>query len=241
MNESAPRNSPPDGASGGQSDNADSVGRALAGTGFGKAGEGSIAGAVGGTWGIVNSILPGLLFVVVFTITRALTPSLVASVGAGVVLFVIALLRRKPVSQTIGGLVGLAVCAAFSLRTGNAADYFVPGFYITGSAAVIYAASIFAKWPLIGIIAGYLRNEIWRSDKGKMRLYRRVTWMWVAMFLLRLGIQLPLFFTGHIVALGTLRLVLGVPLFALVIWISWVIIRQAPTGETTRAPTLRSK
>ncbi|GAB3558447.1 DUF3159 domain-containing protein [Spelaeicoccus albus] len=215
------------------------VAKALAGTGFGKAADGSVAGAIGGVWGIVDSVLPGLLFVVVYTITRLLVPSLVAAVGAGLVLLAIALIRRQPVGQAIGGFVGVAICAVFSLRSGNAASYFVPGFFITGSAAVLYAVSIFVRWPLIGIIVGYLRGEAWREDPAKMRLYRGITWMWVGMFGLRLAIQLPLYFTDHVVALGTLRLVLGVPLFALVIWISWLIIRQAPATPGDQARPLR--
>lgn len=219
----------------------DRMAKALSGTGFGKAADGSVAGAVGGVWGIVDSILPGLLFVVVYTITRALIPSLIAAVGSGVVLLGIAAIRRKPVGQAIGGFVGVAICAVFSLRSGDAADYFVPGFFITGSAAVLYAVSIFVRWPLIGIIVGYLRGEAWRREPAKMRLYRGITWMWVGMFVLRLAIQLPLFFTGHVVALGTLRLILGVPLFALVIWISWMIIRQAQATQADSVPPLRQQ
>ena len=37
--------------------------------------------------------------------------------------------------------------------------------------------------------------------------------------------QLPLYLTGAVVALGVARVAMGVPLFTVVIWLSWLILR----------------
>lgn len=68
----------------------------------------------------------------------------------------------------------------------------------------------------------------WRKDPVLMKKYTVVTWLWVAMFALRLGVQGPLYLAGtdFIAALGTARLVMGLPLFALVLWLTWRIVRQ---------------
>lgn len=68
----------------------------------------------------------------------------------------------------------------------------------------------------------------WRKDPISMKKYTIVTWLWVAMFALRLGVQGPLYLAGtdFIAALGTARLVMGLPLFALVLWLTWRIVRQ---------------
>jgi hypothetical protein len=48
--------------------------------------------------------------------------------------------------------------------------------------------------------------------------------LWAGVFALRLLIQLPLYITEQIGYLGTARLLMGVPLFALTIWISWLLL-----------------
>lgn len=69
----------------------------------------------------------------------------------------------------------------------------------------------------------------WRKDRKLYTAYTTVTWMWIGMFAARIVVQLPLYLAGedYIAALGTARLVMGVPLFALVLWLSWRIIRQS--------------
>lgn len=63
-----------------------------------------------------------------------------------------------------------------------------------------------------------------------MKRYTIATWLWIAMFLARLGVQAPLYFAGDdaVGALGTARLVMGVPLFALVLWLTWRLIHRTP-------------
>lgn len=76
----------------------------------------------------------------------------------------------------------------------------------------------------------------WRKDPLSLKQYTIATWVWVAMFGLRLGVQGPLYLAGsdHIAALGTARLVMGVPLFALVLWFTWRLVRQP---ESVATPT----
>ncbi len=77
----------------------------------------------------------------------------------------------------------------------------------------------------------------WRKDKKLYAAYTTVTWMWIAMFAARIAVQLPLYLGGEkfIAALGTARLVMGVPLFALVLWLSWRIIRQSAPAASPQA------
>lgn len=65
----------------------------------------------------------------------------------------------------------------------------------------------------------------WRKDPAKMRAYTIATWLWVAMFAIRLAVKTPLYFAGTVAWLGTFHLVLGVPLFALVLFGCWIVIR----------------
>lgn len=74
----------------------------------------------------------------------------------------------------------------------------------------------------------------WRKDPLSLKQYTIATWIWVAMFALRLGVQGPLYLAGsdYIAALGTARLLMGVPLFALVLWFTWRLVRQPESVAT---------
>jgi hypothetical protein len=65
----------------------------------------------------------------------------------------------------------------------------------------------------------------WRKDPSQVRSYSRASWVWVALFSLRLSVQLPLYLAGAIAALGVARVSMGIPLFAVGIWLSWLILR----------------
>jgi hypothetical protein len=41
----------------------------------------------------------------------------------------------------------------------------------------------------------------------------------------RLAVELPLYFADAIQALGALKLVLGVPLYAATLWVTWLLVR----------------
>jgi hypothetical protein len=88
------------------------------------------------------------------------------------------------------------------------------------------------RWPLLGVIVSSLRGSgmEWRKDPLEVRRYSRASWVWVALFSLRLAVQLPLYLAGALAALGVARISMGIPLFAVGIWLSWLILRprEAP-------------
>ncbi len=209
----------------------------------------SVQQALGGPRGAVEAVLPGLLFVVWFTATRDLQQSLVVSVGAAVLAVVARLVTRNSPAQALSGLVGVALCAVVSSRTGEARDFYLPGLLINAGYASVYALSTISfpsirlpgtrwrsspgAWPLIGLLIGPLTGEGlgWRRDPRRMQAYRRVTWMWAAMFVIRLAVQLPLYAAGMIGALGAARLAMGLPLFGLTAYLSWLVLRAVPVAR----------
>lgn len=74
--------------------------------------------------------------------------------------------------------------------------------------------------------AAPLFSTAWRSDRALVRRYTLATWLWIAMFTVRLAVQIPLYFSSSVGWLGTARLVMGVPLWALVLWGTWVLVRR---------------
>ncbi|WP_418276700.1 DUF3159 domain-containing protein [Isoptericola jiangsuensis] len=65
----------------------------------------------------------------------------------------------------------------------------------------------------------------WRSDAGLVRRYTIASWFWVGLFAVRLAVKVPLYLSEEVGWLGTMHLVLGVPLWGLVLWLTWVVVR----------------
>ncbi len=214
--------------------------RAIAGEDF------SFADAVGGVRGLVESVAPGLVFVVAYVATRDLTPSLLASLGVAFVAVVVRLVQRTPVTQAFSGVLGVGIGVVWAWRTGQAQDYFAWGLWVNAAWFLGALVSILVRWPAIGVIVAFLRSEdmSWRTDPAAARERRRftwATWLWVAVFGARLAVQVPLWFQGDDAVgwLGTAKLVMGVPLFAVGLWITWLLVgsRAARADLPDRPPT----
>jgi Protein of unknown function (DUF3159) len=187
--------------------------------------------AMGGVRGIVESILPGLLFLITYTVTRNLWWSVAAPVVIAVVFVVVRLVRRQPVTTAIAGLVGIVISAAIALLTGRPENNFVPGFFINGVILLAMLTSIVIRRPLLGILASLLLSDPgWRQDRAQLRVAYIATWFWVGLAVIRLGVELPLYFLHDTSALAAARLVTGVPLYAVILWLTWLVMRTAWTA-----------
>lgn len=183
--------------------------------------------AMGGWRGILESVLPSLAFVILYTVTQHLVLSLGVSVGLAAIFTVVRLIQRQPVSAALGGLIATVAAAALALWTGRAEDNFVWGFFTNGAYGTAFLVSALVGWPLIGLAVGFLMGEgtRWRTDKRKRRVFFWLSIAWAALFAARLLVQLPLYFAGDVTALGTLKLVMGLPLFAPLVAVTWLAVR----------------
>ncbi|MEX3508283.1 DUF3159 domain-containing protein [Kocuria carniphila] len=192
-----------------------------------KHGQLDVLHAVGGWRGLIEAVLPGLIFLVVFLLTQQLGIALIASLATAAVFAVLRLAQRQSLMQSITGLIGVAVCALFARAGGQALDYYVPGFFINIAWFIGLSISTAVGWPLLGVFYGYVRGEgmEWRKDRRRRTAYQRATLLLIGMFAARLLVQVPLYFAENVAALGVTRLVMGVPLYALVLWLGWMMTR----------------
>lgn len=182
--------------------------------------------------------IPLALFTVVYAAGRDLALSLWIAVGSGVALAAIRLLRREPLQNVVAGLVGLGLAAFLAARTGRAEDVFLPGLVINVGYGLAYLVSIIVRWPLLGVFVGLVTGQgmSWRDDPALLRAYTKASALWVVMFALRLAVQVPLYLAGddRLGWLAGARLVMSWPLFLLVAYLSWVIIRPAHRAHAER-------
>ncbi|MDO8107916.1 DUF3159 domain-containing protein [Isoptericola sp. b441] len=191
----------------------------------------SFAEAVGGVRGVVESTAPGLVFVVVYVVTRALTPALATALVVAVGAVLVRLVQRTPVTQALSGVLGVGIGVAWAWWTGRAQDYFAGGLLANLGYLVAMVGSIAARWPAVGVVVALLRGEdmAWRTDPGRAaerRRFRWATWVMAAVFALRLAVQVPLYLAGEgaVAALGTAKLAMGLPLFAVALWLTWRLV-----------------
>jgi hypothetical protein len=188
--------------------------------------------ALGGKRGLVDSGLPALVFLVVFNLSdKNINTAIWAALNLSAVLTFYRLIKRETLQHAFSGLIGVGICALISRRSGNAADFYLPGLWINAGYGALYAFTNLIKWPILGVLLGPILGEnfLWRKDPKRLRAYINAGWLWVGLFISRLVVQYPLYESGNINALGTARLLMGYPLFILVAWGSWLILKRVPT------------
>lgn len=194
----------------------------------------SVIDSIGGVRGVIESVLPSLVFLVVFLVTRDLALT-VKVCGALCALEVLArLVQRQTIAGALSGVVMMLICLYAAYKSNDARNYYLPGCIINAVWAVALLASQAFRAPGIGLIVEFVRRppadgvrawyRAWHGDAALLRAYTVATWVWIAMFVVRDAFQVPLYFSGNVGVLGTVTLVLGVPLFALVCWVSYLII-----------------
>jgi hypothetical protein len=192
---------------------------------------------LGGGRGIADSGLPAIAFVGAYTASgQELTVAIWVAVGVAAVMTVIRLARRETLQFALAGFAGVALAAFVADRTGKAENFFLPGLLLNAAYASAYLISIVIRWPLIGVLLESFegRGTGWRKDPQRVKLYSHASWIWVGMFLTRLAVQLPLYAAGALVALGIARAVMGLPIFAIAIWLTWLVLRGGGLAKLQR-------
>jgi hypothetical protein len=194
-----------------------------------------VGAALGGPLGMLESALPPAAFVLAYTVVGLDSkPAAFIALGLGVLLTVARLARGQTLQFAVSGLAGVGIAAFVVARTGKAENFFLPGLLANVAYATACVISNFVRRPAIGLILGAMTGDVSKAPLGQNApQYRRATWMWTALFSLRLAVQLPLYFADALVALGVARVAMGLPLYALGLWTTYLLIRPR---EDTPAP-----
>ncbi len=188
----------------------------------------SILASMGGWQGIAESVVPGFIFVLIFSLSKEPVLAIIWASVVAAFFIVLRLIRRMSLVQALSGLLGIGLAAWLALREGGATrDYFVTGFITNLAYLVPLGISVLVRWPLVGVLMGLLLREgsTWRKNRYEMRVFTLATLLWVGLFAGRLLVQYPLYLANNLEALGILRLVMGLPLYAAVLWLNWLMVR----------------
>jgi hypothetical protein len=204
----------------------------------------ALLGSIGGVRGIIESVVPTLVFLVLHLILNDVVISTIVPVGVALLFVVARAGARSPMSSAITGAVILGITAALAIVTNKAENNFIPGIVLNSVFVVAFLISIAVRWPLVGVIVALLlgeRAESWRDVPRQRRALTLATWAWVAMFSIRLIVEVPLYLAANASGLAVAKIILSMPLYAVVLVISWLLIRSAFPAAGTNAGDEQSK
>lgn len=194
-----------------------------------------LAELLGGRAGAVDASVPVVAFVLAWVAANASGSLFPINWGAGAAIVAGAgvaawrLYRGRRPRAVLFGLAGVVVAAAIALITGRASDFFLVQIVSNVGSALAWAISIVVRWPLLGVVVGGLLGQRtrWRRDPDLLRGYQRASWAWVAQYVVRLSVFLPLWAADQVVLLGVARTVLSPLLVGLSVLVSWPLLRTA--------------
>lgn len=155
----------------------------------------------------------------------------IGSAAAVVVGAILGGYRLRKGARPLAVLISLLVVmlgALIAIRTGDAADFFLPRLASNALSALAWMISIAIRWPLLGVVVGFAlrQGRRWRHDPVLLRAYSRASWVWVGQYLVRLVVFIPLWLAGATGPLTIAQVVLTWPLVAVCVAVSWWVMRR---------------
>ena len=193
----------------------------------------SLAEILGGRRGALDASIPPVAFVVGWlaagqSIAWGAGAAIVVAVALGIFRFT----RGGKIRALVVSLAAVVAAALIALHTGRAQDFFLLQLMSNVASALLWAASIVIRWPLLGVVVGLVLGQKtrWRRDPVLLKAYSRASWVWVfGQYVLRVVVYGLLWWSGQVIALGVARTVLSWPLVALTVAVSgWVLYRALP-------------
>lgn len=195
----------------------------------------SLSELLNGRRAALDATLPAAGFVLGWLAgDRSIWAGSAVALGCAVVVSLWRLRQGEKPRAVLIGLLGVCLAALIALRTGRAEDFFLIQLLSNAASALVWAVSIVVRWPLLGLVVGAVLGQKtrWRRDPALLRAYGKGSWVWVAQYVVRVGVFLPLYAAEQVVALGVARVALTWPLVAACLAVSWWVIRRSlPPGH----------
>jgi hypothetical protein len=186
---------------------------------------------------IVDTGVGPVAFVTVNALSGLETAAAVA-VGIQILIAAERLIRRRPVTNAIGGLLGTGLAVFIALRSGSAEGYFVPRMIYAGVLALVFAGSAVIRRPLVGILIGavYRAPKEWLENRRVRRVFSEVTFAWAGLFAFRAAVYAVLIAAGKAGWLAVASVAMGWPAFLALLFFSYRYVpwRLARLGAPPR-------
>jgi hypothetical protein len=191
---------------------------------------------LGGRRGALDASIPPAVFVLGWLVSgRSIGWGAAAAITAGVAVGIWRLARGRRVTASVASVAAVSLAAFVALQTGRPEDFFLIQLLSNVASALAWALSILVRWPLLGVVAGFVLGQKtrWRRDPDLVRAYGNASWVWVlGQYTVRVAVFGVLWWSGWVVALGVARVALSWPLVAATLAVSAVVLRKSlPEGH----------
>lgn len=184
---------------------------------------------MGGVSGLIYSSLPVLVFVPVSS-AFGLVPAIAAALGVATAILVWRLFRRESTQPAISGFFAVAISALIAYLVGASKGYFLLGIWMSLFWAIVFAASVVIRRPVVGYIWGWVHTQdrgAWRDVRRAVRAFDIATLVWVLVFTSRFVVQHHLYDADQTGWLGVARIAMGWPLTAVAALVTYLAIKAA--------------
>lgn len=163
---------------------------------------------------LVDTALSPIVFLAVNALA-GLSAAAIAALGLAVSVVLTRVVRRQPVANAVGGLVGVGIAVLIALATGSAEGYFLPRVVVNGFWALAFTISIVVRRPAVGIFAQLVHGmpEAWLANPPVRRAFTEATVIWVVYYAGKAIVYGVLIEAGELGALAAVSFVLGWPVF----------------------------
>ena len=168
---------------------------------------------------VVDTGLGPVLFVVVNAVADLETAA-IAALAVSVVIALYRAVRREPLTNAIGGVLGTGLAVFIALRTGSASGFFVPRAFQNAGLALAFWGSIAFRRPLVGFVVApiYHLPSGWHLDRRVRRAFAEGTAAFAIVFSVRAVVYTVLILLDREEVLAAAVVVLGWPSFLGALW-----------------------
>ena len=183
---------------------------------------------VGGLSGVIYSSLPVVVFVAVSGLF-GLLPAIASALGVAALVLVWRLIRRESTQPAFSGFLGVAICALIAYVLGESKGYFLLGIWMSLVWAVVVAASVLIRRPLVGYGWSWAtgRGDGWREVPRAVYAFDIASLCWTLVFGARFVVQRILYDADQTGWLGVARIAMGWPLTVLAALATYAAIKSA--------------
>lgn len=195
----------------------------------------SLPELLGGRRGALDASVPPAVFALGWLLSgRSIAWGAGLAVACGVIIGVFRLTRGHRITAVLASVAVVAAASLLAVYTGRAQDFFLIQLLGNVASGLAWAVSILIRWPLLGVVVGFLLGQKtrWRRDPDLLRAYNRASWVWVGQYTIRVLVFGLLWSTGWVLTLTVARIALSWPLVAATVAASAVVLRRTlPVGH----------
>ncbi|WP_156751863.1 DUF3159 domain-containing protein [Mycobacterium sp. E2497] len=182
----------------------------------------------GGVSGVIYSSLPVVIFVIVSSVS-GLFVAMASALAAAALVLLWRLIRRESPQPAFSGFFGVAICALVAYIVGESKGYFLVGIWMSLLWAVVVAASVVIRRPLVGFVWTWAtgRGHGWRDVPRAVYAFDIASVCWVLVFAARFVVQGLLYNADRTGWLAFARIAMGWPLTVAAALATYLAIKSA--------------